>query len=296
MYVRRNRRKTSSRWRSIAILMLFILGLGIFAYPIASNIIYKKASEKSILEFKANTEVKEDKMIKEQMDLAKAFNCWLAAAKGVKCTSYVFDEETQSSGLESYTNMLEDNELVGYITIPKINVNAPLYMGTSERVLQKGIGVMEGTSFPVGGGSTHTVLTGHRGLPTAELFTSIDKLEIGDMFYIKNIGETIAYKVDQIVVVEPTDFSRVALEQGKDYCTLLTCTPYMINSHRLLVRGSRTEYVEQTMEQQVEKGTERSKDRYITYGMGAAAGVIIAYLLFKLVTNRARRRQGGKRI
>lgn len=132
-----------------------------------------------------------------------------------------------------------ENEVLGYITISKIGVSLPIYQGTDESVLQKGVGLMVGTSFPVGGKSTHSVLAGHRGLPSAKLFTDLDKIEVGDQFTLEVQGETLTYEVDQIVVVEPDETEYLAVIEGEDYCTLLTCTPYGINTHRLLVRGKR---------------------------------------------------------
>ena len=134
--------------------------------------------------------------------------------------------------------------MVGHIQIPKIGTDIPIRAGSSEDVLQQGAGHLEGTSLPIGGKSTHTVITAHRGLPNAKLFRNLDQLAYGDVFYISNIKETIAYKVDKIQVVEPSDFEPVLVVENKDYATLLTCTPYMINSHRLLVRGERIPYHE----------------------------------------------------
>lgn len=138
--------------------------------------------------------------------------------------------------------MLEVHEQIGHIKIPRINVNIPTYAGTSEEVLQKGAGHLEGTSLPIGGNYTHSVITAHSGLPKAKLFTDLEDLRIGDKFYFYNIEGVLAYQVDQIKVVEPADFSDLLIEPGHDYMTLLTCTPIMINSHRLLVRGHRVDY------------------------------------------------------
>ena len=128
---------------------------------------------------------------------------------------------------------------MGYINIPKINVELPIYHGTSDSVLQTSIGHLEETSLPVGGESTHTVLSGHRGLPSAKLFTDLDKLTEGDTFTLNILNQTLTYEVDQIRIVEPTDLSDLQIEEGQDLCTLVTCTPYGINTHRLLVRGHR---------------------------------------------------------
>lgn len=135
--------------------------------------------------------------------------------------------------------MLEVNEQLGYLAIPTIGLDLPIYAGTSAKVLEKGSGHLEGSSLPVGGQSTHSVLTAHRGLPSARLFTDLNQLKKGDRFYVTNLKETLAYKVNQIKVIEPSQLDALTIVEGKDYVTLLTCTPYMINSHRLLVRGER---------------------------------------------------------
>ena len=138
--------------------------------------------------------------------------------------------------------MLGLGESLGYITIPKIDVELPIYEGTNDDVLSQGVGHMEQSSYPLGGESTHCVLTGHRGLPSAVLFTDLDQLVIGDCFYLHILDEILAYEVDQIKVVEPNESGDLEIIKGEDYCTLVTCTPYAINTHRMLVRGKRTEY------------------------------------------------------
>lgn len=143
----------------------------------------------------------------------------------------------------SYLDLVDVGESIGFIEIPKIDVYLPIYSGTGEDVLQKGVGHLAESSYPIGGTSTHSVLTGHRGLPSAVLFTDLDKLEEGDVFYLHVLDEVLAYKVDQIKVVLPEETQDIGIVEGKDYCTLVTCTPYAINTHRLLVRGERTEYI-----------------------------------------------------
>lgn len=154
-----------------------------------------------------------------------------------------YSEEKKKQGRAEYARMLEVHEMIGHVEIPKINQDLPIYAGTAEEVLQKGVGHLEGTSLPIGGNSTHAVLTAHSGLPEATLFTHLNQLEIGDKFYIHNISETIAYQVDQIKVIDPTNFNDLLIDPGHDYVTLLTCTPIMINTHRLIVRGHRVPYV-----------------------------------------------------
>ena len=131
--------------------------------------------------------------------------------------------------------------IMGYIDIPKLRISLPIYHGTDETVLQIAIGHLEGSSLPIGGEDTHCVISGHRGLPSAKLFTDLDLMETGDCFQLHVLDETLTYEVDQIRIVEPNDMANLMIEKGKDYCTLVTCTPYGINSHRLLVRGHRVE-------------------------------------------------------
>jgi LPXTG-site transpeptidase (sortase) family protein len=273
--------------RTIVIVMVFALGLGIFSYPIISNLIYERAARRVIQNFDVSAAKIEDAEIKKKLNLAYAYNDYLSGVTDVGVLKDPYTKEEIAAGAKEYARMLEVNEQIGHIVIPKISLDAPLYAGTSEKVLQKGIGHMEGTSLPVGGNYTHAVLTGHRGLPTANLFTELDKLEIGDKFYIKNIGGTLAYKVDQIKIVEPTDFSDLAIVPGHDYVTLLTCTPYMINSHRLLVRGYRIEYVEAVMEKEISDNNTNNMYRNLFF---VTLAILIALLVYILLGHLKSRR------
>lgn len=192
--------------------------------------------------------VKLSKAEKEQMmEDARAYNQEMLG--NIDLIDPFSQEDTEiDARYESLLNV-DGSGMMGYIRIPKINIELPIYHGTSESVLQAGVGHFWGTSLPVGGESTHTVLTGHRGLPTKTLFTNMDKLKIGDIFYIKVLDETLAYQIDQILTVLPEDTDGVSIESGKDYATLVTCTPYAINTHRLLVRGQRIPYEEATKQE-----------------------------------------------
>ncbi|ACV29506.1 Sortase (surface protein transpeptidase) [Anaerococcus prevotii] len=219
--------------------LIFLVGLLIFSYPMISQKFYEIKAEDEIIEFvKQSKEINEEE-VNKRMELARAYNETLDPSR--LSDPYSKKEEEARA---YYAHMLEVNEMIGHVEIPKINQDLPVYAGTSETVLQKGCGHLEGTSLPVGGKSTHTVITAHRGLPEAVLFRYLDQLVEGDIFYFHNIQGTLAYRVDQIMVVEPTNFEPVLVQEGKDYATLLTCTPYMINSHRLLVRGYRIPYQE----------------------------------------------------
>ena len=222
--------------RVIFCVIIFMTGLGIASYPFISNMVAQRHASQVVKDYETNVEEMDEEKIDAMKETAKKYNEQLSNVVSVD------DENENNEQGESYADLLNIGESLGYITIPKIDVNLPIYNGTSQDVLSKGVGHMEQSSYPLGGESTHCVLTGHRGLPSAVLFTDLDKLEIGDEFYLHVLDEILAYKVDQIKVVEPNEFGDLEIIDGKDYCTLVTCTPYAINSHRLLVRGERTEY------------------------------------------------------
>lgn len=222
--------------RVIFCVIIFMTGLGIASYPFISNLVAQRHASQVVKDYETNVEEMNEEKIDAMKEAAKKYNEQLSNVVSVD------DENENNEQGESYADLLNIGESLGYITIPKIDVNLPIYNGTSQDVLSKGVGHMEQSSYPLGGESTHCVLTGHRGLPSAVLFTDLDKLEIGDEFFLHVLDEILAYKVDQIKVVEPNESGDLEIIDGKDYCTLVTCTPYAINSHRLLVRGERTEY------------------------------------------------------
>lgn len=215
--------------------ILIIAGLGLAAYPIVSNILAQKNASQAIINYSDEIETMDKEEIDAAKEAMKQYNEQLGHA-------VVRDAVGEADSGVSYVDMIDVGETIGYLTIPVIDVNLPIYYGTSAEVLEKGVGYIEETSFPLGGESTHCVLTGHRGLPTAELFTHMDQVSEGDLFYLHILDEVLAYEVDQIKVVDPDDTSDLDIVEGEDYVTLVTCTPYSINTHRLLVRGHRTEY------------------------------------------------------
>lgn len=231
-------------------LCVFILGFVIMMYPLVSQLYYRVESNKEIAQFNKDRMSFSSVDIQNKLELAKEYNTTLDPIKIADAFS-----EKQKAGIAEYGRMLAVREKIGYIEIPKIDQKIPIYAGTPEEVLQKGAGHLEGTSLPVGGRNTHSVITAHRGLPTAELFTNLDKLEKGDIFYLHNVEKILSYKVDKILTVEPSDFKPIMVSIGSDYCTLLTCTPYMINSHRLLVRGHRVPYIYNEHKEMEEKVT-----------------------------------------
>ena len=218
---------------TIILVAIFMAGIALIGYPSFSdywNSFHQSRAIMNYTETVANMDQEKfDALIKEAQD----YNAKLAKT-GINWT--MTDEQQ-----EEYDSLLNFDGTgdMGYINIPKINVELPIYHGTSDSVLQTSIGHLAETSLPVGGESTHTVLSGHRGLPSAKLFTDLDKLSEGDTFTLNILNQTLTYEVDQIRIVEPTDLSDLQIVEGQDLCTLVTCTPYGINTHRLLVRGHR---------------------------------------------------------
>lgn len=224
------------RIRKCFAVLMVVSGMGIAAYPFVSNEIARRHASQAIGEYEETVE----QLSREELDEAKE----AALNYNAQLSRVVARDESGEAAEEgiSYVDMLGLGDSIGYISIPKIDVKLPIYEGTDDDVLSEGVGHMEQSSFPLGGESTHCALTGHRGMPNAVLFTDLDELEIGDCFYLYVLDETLAYQVDQIKVVEPNETGELDIIEGKDYCTLVTCTPYAVNTHRLLVRGVRTEY------------------------------------------------------
>ena len=217
---------------------VFVLGFLILMYPQVSRLYYRVQSTQEVSAFDEGKAALSDEEIKKRMALARDFNDSLVNQN----MEDPYSKARHERGRAAYAHMLEIHEQIGHIQIPTIDLDIPIRAGTSEEVLQTSAGHLEGTSLPIGGNSSHTVITAHSGLPTAKLFTDIKDLKEGDRFYIHNIAETLAYEVDQIKVVEPSNFKDLLVVPGHDYATLLTCTPIGINSHRLLVRGHRVPY------------------------------------------------------
>lgn len=225
------------KYPKVILFLGIILGLSFILYPLASQIYYDQLSETEVSDFQKAVEAIDPPELKKQnIELAEAYN--EALEPNLKWED-PYSETEREEGVQTYARMLEVQEKIGVLYIPSINVALPIFAGTSERVLQKGVAHLEGTSLPIGGKNTHAVLTAHRGLPEARLFTDLDQMEIGDVFSVETIAGSLYYEVDEISVIEPTDTEAVMIVPNKDYITLLTCTPYMINSHRLIVRGVR---------------------------------------------------------
>lgn len=217
--------------------LIFLTGLGVLLYPVFSDLWNQHRQNRLMTDYTNTVTDMEDAERNALWSAAVQYNQGLQAAPQDAFTG------ADPGPKNPYWSLLDPDGtgVMGYLEIPKISLRLPIYHGTGDAVLQKGIGHLAGTSLPVGGSGTHCVLSGHRGLPSALLFTDLDQLETGDTFTLYVLDQRLSYQVDQILVVEPEDVSALAPEDGKDYVTLVTCTPYGVNTHRLLVRGSRIE-------------------------------------------------------
>ena len=217
--------------------LIFLTGLGVLLYPVFSDLWNQHRQNRLMTDYTNTVTDMEDAERNALWSAAVQYNQGLQAAPQDAFTG------ADPGPKNPYWSLLDPDGtgVMGYLEIPKISLRLPIYHGTGDAALQKGIGHLAGTSLPVGGSGTHCVLSGHRGLPSALLFTDLDQLETGDTFTLYVLDQRLSYQVDQILVVEPEDVSTLAPEDGKDYVTLVTCTPYGVNTHRLLVRGSRIE-------------------------------------------------------
>ena len=220
-----------SRKATIILLITFFIGLSVLLYPTISNYWNSKTQSEAIVDYEAMLASYKPEDYTEIFKAAEEYNRKLAELDAPLREYRQLEKEYWDTLDISGTGMM------GYITVPKINQELPVYHGTSEAVLSIAAGHFEGTSFPIGGENTHSIISAHRGLPTAVLFTHLDRMEVGDIFYFTILDRTITYEVDQIHIVEPNDVSLIQIVDGEEYCTLLTCTPYGINTQRLLVRG-----------------------------------------------------------
>lgn len=237
------KKKTKGRLLNIILIVILLAGLSLLLYPTFSELWNSTRQSRAIADYSKQVSAMDREEYEKLWKMAEEYNQNLKN----RTAFYELDEEQK----KEYEQMLNvsGSGIMAYIEIPKIGCSLPIYHGTDESVLQVAIGHLEWSSLPIGGESTHCVISGHRGLPSARLFTDLDELEEGDLFYITVLGEKLAYEVDQIEVVLPEEVEELGIEEGKDYVTLVTCTPYGINTHRLLVRGHRTEYTEPETEE-----------------------------------------------
>ena len=222
---------------TIILILIFLVGLSVMLYPSVSDAVNRKHQSRAVAGYAEEVEQLSDADYQTYFDAADAYN------RQLNTTPNAFYKPDLVSGY-AQTLDISGTGIMGYITIPKISVELPIYHGTDEGVLQVAAGHLEGSSLPVGGAGTHAVISAHRGLPSAKLFTNLDELEVGDRFTITVLNRVLTYEVDQISIVLPTEVDQLLPTEGMDYVTLMTCTPYGINTHRLLVRGKRVETTE----------------------------------------------------
>ena len=270
---------------TIILILIFLVGLSVMLYPTVSDYVNQKNQSRAVASYSEEVENLSDVDYQAYFDAADAFNAQIAADP---------DALYHPDRFPSYESTLDvtGTGIMGYITIEKIGVELPIYHGTSDGVLQVAAGHLEGTSLPVGGESTHAVISAHRGLPSAKLFTNLDELEVGDTFTITVLDRVLTYEVDQISIVLPTETDNLKVTEGKDYVTLMTCTPYGINSHRLLVRGRRIETPDKL--KHIRVTSEATKIEPIITAPIIALPLLLALLIWLLFSTRKRKSSRGE--
>ena len=278
-------KKKKGNFINLILVLILLAGLSLLLYPSVSDYWNSFHQTRAISTYSENVA----NLDREQYD-----EIWAAAAKynaslNQRSNAYLLSEEQK----QEYEQLLNVSGLgvMGYIEIPEIDVSLPIYHGTEESVLQIAVGHLEWSSLPVGGESTHCVLSGHRGLPSAKLFTHLDKLVEGDIFMLRVLDEVLTYEVDQILIVEPQETASLRIVEGKDYCTLVTCTPYGINTHRLLVRGHRIDNIEEAMTVRVTADAIQIEPLLVASGV--AIPILLLLMILLLLPKQPRKKHGG---
>ncbi len=268
--------KNKGKIRKAASVFFFLVGLAACSYPLVSGIIQKQYQKNTIATYTDFVKNTDDQKIKSGIRNAREYNDKLYQSKGL-----LMENTNQLMNHEIYETLLDisGNGIMGTIEIPKIDVSIPIYHGTKEEVLSVGIGHLEGSSLPVGGENTRAILTGHRGLPNAKLFTRLDEMEQGDYFFIHMAKDTLAYQVEDIQVILPEDVEKLKMKAGEDLISLITCTPYGINTHRLVVTGKRVEYKEKEHKAMEKQGMSIREQLFAAIPIFfAAAGLLQIFL------------------
>lgn len=257
----------------ILTLLLLLVGISVLSYPSLSDYLSRVNGSYAIQALNSQMGQTEREILKQQRLLAESYNDWIGGG---------------DSPVADYEDIMDfGNGIMGYIQIPRIDVNLPIYHGVSDEVLSKGAGHLPETALPIGGAGNHAVLSSHTGLPGAELFTDLTELEPGDSFYIQILDQTLVYQVDSIDVVLPSEAESLVPVPGEDYCTLVTCTPYGINSHRLLVRGCRVEQAVEEIVQLQEEIRQQTQMPLELILAAVAAGVILVWIAILLFRKKA---------
>lgn len=272
---------------TIILILVFLVGLSLLLYPSVSDYWNSLHQSRAIAEYAEQVAALDNSMYDALWEAARSYNAVLPG----KTDRYEMSDEERAE-YESLLNV-SGNGILGYIEIPLIGCSLPIYHGTEESVLQIAVGHIEGSSLPTGGAGTHCVLSGHRGLPSAKLFTNLDKLTEGDTFMLRILDETLTYEVDQILIVLPYEMDALEIDPEADYCTLVTCTPYGINSHRLLVRGHRVENQEEA--KTVRVTADAIQIEPLLVAPLVAAPMLMLLLIALLVSTRRRKNGRGSR-
>lgn len=272
---------------TILLILALFAGLSLLLYPTVSDYWNSLHASQAVADYAENVRNLEAEKYEQVLQDTKSYNQMLPYEQ----TTFALSEEEK----EAYDALLDisGTGVMGYIEIPTVNISLPVYHGTEDAVLQIAVGHLEWSSLPVGGESTHCVLSGHRGLPSAKLFTNLDKLVAGDKFIMRVLDEVLTYEVDQILIVEPTDVSTLIIEAGKDLCTLVTCTPYGINSHRLLVRGHRIENQDEA--KAIRVTSDAIQIEPLIVAPAVALPMLLVLLVILLVSGGKTKSAGGKK-
>lgn len=279
--------------------MAFLLALGLTLYPVISNYVNQKYASQIHTAYQEVMEQVDDAALLRAKERAFAYNRSIVPGAS---TEDAYSQESLKAASQNYGSRLNlaGNGIMGYLVIPKIQVNLPIYHGTEAEVLDRGVGHLLGSSLPVGGENTHTILSGHSGMASQKMFTDLEQLTQGDVFYLNVLNETLAYQVTEINTVLPYETDLLGIVSGEDLCTLVTCTPYGVNSHRLLVRGSRIPYEKAAVLEEENAVTEPAASTWeakyvqgILWGIAAALGVGIIILTGARIYRKARK--GGGR-
>lgn len=300
MFLTGKRNKMKRKISGILFGLLFLIGFGILAYPTVSNQWNTYRQSRLISNYEQVVSDMQPEDYTKEWEAAREFDSTLVQNNIYGDVFGSDDVDMKDTDYWKVLNVAGDG-VMGYLSIPKINIKLAIYHGTAEDVLQTGIGHMNGTSLPIGGESTHSVLAAHRGLPAARLFTDIDQLKQGDMFYIHVLDETMAYQVDQILdMVDKDDHETLEealqIQEGEDQVTLFTCTPYGVNSHRLLVRGTRVPYngEEEVESTPVDSMLRAIQNYYMLYLILGLAVTLLVILIMKFLFDRKNKKHSGK--
>ena len=273
---------------SIVLGLIFLAGLSLLLYPLVSNEWNEWRASTLIGDYTEQVQELSQKDTKRWLNLARTYNKTLVG-RGIPDAFAIHSAEENSE----YAGELafRADGMMGAISIPRIHVNLPIYHGTGKEVLAKGAGHLQGSALPVGGSGTHCVISAHRGLPSAAMFTDLDQLSVGDHFYLTVLGKKIAYKVDKILEVEPDQTKSLAIKPGRDLCTLVTCTPYGVNTRRLLVRGHRVAYSAKT---EHAEGENAKSSIFTQYGLWVLAGLSVVVIFSTLAWSHANRNRAHR--